>query len=106
MTEPIVFEHGEVQLRVDRGVFELFRRTNVIGPYRMPLSWVRVRAQARKRGIIILHFSYVEDLDDPIYARLMDSVCSLATLQIPMADEPLYRAFFAELAELSDRTMG
>jgi hypothetical protein len=103
MTEPIVFEHARVQLRVDRGIFELFQRRNILRSYRTPLSWVRVRAQARKRGMIMLHFSYAEEPDDPIYARLTGSVYSLATVEIPMADEPIFRAFFAELAELSGR---
>ncbi|TCC27166.1 hypothetical protein [Kribbella speibonae] len=103
MTEPIVFEHDRVQIRVDRGIFELFERSNVIRSYRTPLEWVRVQAQVRKRGVILLHFSYVEDLDEPIYTRLMTSVCSLSTVEITMADEPVYRAFFTELAHLSGR---
>ncbi|WP_350278156.1 hypothetical protein [Kribbella sp. HUAS MG21] len=106
MTEPIVFEHGRVQIRVDRGVLELFERSNVVRSYRTPLEWVRVQVQARKRGVYLLHFSYVEDLDEPIYARLTGSVCSLSTVEIPMADEPVYRAFFTELAALADRPVG
>ncbi|WUJ75253.1 hypothetical protein OG809_18710 [Kribbella soli] len=101
-----VFEHGIVQLRVDHGVFELFERSRVLRIYRTPLSWVRVRAQARKRGIILLHFSYAEDPDEPIYARLMSGSVSRSTIEIQMADEPLYYAFFAELAELSGRPIG
>ena len=105
MTGPIVFEHDRVQIRVDRGIFELFERSNVIRSYRTPLEWVRVQAQVRKRGVILLHFSYAEDLDEPIYTRLMSSVCSLTTVEIPMSDEPVYRAFFTELAQLSNRTV-
>lgn len=101
-----VFEHGIVQMRVDHGVLELFERSNVIRSYRTPLSWVCVRAQARKRGMLLLHFSYAEDPDEPIYSRLLSSVCSRATIEIPMADEPLYHAFFADLAELSNRPIG
>lgn len=103
MTEPIVFEHDEVQLRVDGGVLELFRRSNVVGSYRAPLSWVKVQSQARKRDRIMLHFSHVRHPDEPIYARLTGSVYSVATVEIPMTDEPLYRAFFTELAVLADR---
>lgn len=106
MTEPLVFEHDRVHMRVDHGIFELFERSNVTRSYRTPLSWVRVRAQLRKRGVIMLHFSYAVDLDEPIYAHLMSSVSSLATVEIPVTDEPLYRAFFAELAELSNRPIG
>ncbi|RZT27838.1 hypothetical protein EV649_1612 [Kribbella sp. VKM Ac-2569] len=105
MTEPIVFEHGRVQIRVDRGVFELFERSKVLRSYRTPLEWVKVQVQVRKRGVILLHFSYVEDLDEPIYSRLMSSVYSRSTVEITMADEPVYRAFFTELAQLSGRAI-
>lgn len=46
----------------------------------MQLSWVKVRAEARRGGLIRLHFGNVEQLD-----------------------EPIYRACFTELAHLSDR---
>lgn len=101
-----VFEHGIVQMRVADGVFELFERSKVIRTYRTPLEWVRVHVQARKRGILLLHFSYAENPDEPIYSRLLSSVCSRSTIEIQMADEPVYRAFFADLAELSDRPIG
>ncbi|MFF0267138.1 hypothetical protein [Kribbella sp. NPDC004536] len=99
----MIFEDDKVQMRVHDGVFELFQRRNVISPYRTPLDWVRVQAQVRKRGAVLLHFSYADDRDAPIYGRLMGSVYSLATVEIAMADEPRYRAFFAELAELAGR---
>jgi hypothetical protein len=104
MTEPIVFEHADVQVRVDRGIFELFQRRNVVACYRTPLEWVRVHVQIRRRAML-LHFSHIQDPDEPIYGRLMSSVYSLATVEIPMADEPVYRAFFAELAQLSGRSI-
>lgn len=103
MNEPIVFEHGRVQIRVDRGILELFENSNVLRTYRTPLEWVRVQVQVRKRGVILLHFSYVEDPDEPIYNRLMTSVYSRTTIEITMADEPVYRAFFTELAHLTGR---
>ncbi|WP_159037246.1 hypothetical protein [Streptomyces specialis] len=98
-----VFERDGVQLRVDHGVFELFRRSGVIGSYRTPLSWVKVRAEAREGGVTRLHFGHVEQLDEPLYASTTSSRHLLATVEIPTADEPLYRAFFAELASLSGR---
>jgi hypothetical protein len=102
MTEPIVFEHADVQVRVDRGVFELFQRRSVVACYRTPLEWVRVHVQIRRRAML-LHFSHIQHPDEPIYGRLMNSVYSLATVEIPMSDEPAYRAFFTELAHLSNR---
>lgn len=88
---------------MDRGGFELFRRDGAIGPYRAPLSWVKVRAEMRKGGLTRLHFGYVEQLDEPIYGGTTSSKHLLATVEIPTVDEPLYRAFFTELAHLSDR---
>lgn len=90
-------------MRVDHGIFELFRRNRIIGSYRAPLSWVKVRAETRKGGLTRLHFGNVEDLDEPIYANTTSSRRLLVTVEIQTTDEPLYRAFFAELALLSDR---
>ncbi|NNN29387.1 hypothetical protein HLK59_03255 [Streptomyces sp. S3(2020)] len=101
--EPVVFEHGIVHLRVDRGVFELFRRGNTIGPYRAPLDWVKVRTEARRRDVTRLYFGYVDQADEPIYASSTPSGPVFATVDIPTADEPLYRAHFTRLARLSDR---
>ncbi|MDF9810911.1 hypothetical protein [Streptomyces sp. SPB162] len=103
--ESRVFEHGDVHLRVDHGIFELFRRNRIIGSYRTPLSWVKVRVEARKGGVTRLHFGNVEQLDAPIYAGTTSSRHLLATVEIPTTDEPLYRAFFTELAHLSDRSV-
>jgi hypothetical protein len=82
--EPKVFEHDGVHLRVDHGIFEAFRRSNVIiGSYRTPLSWVKVRAEARKGGVTRLHFGHVEQLDEPIYASTTSSRHLLMTVEIP-----------------------
>jgi hypothetical protein len=101
--EPVVFEHGIVHMRVDHGIFELFRRNGTIGSYRAPLSWVKVRAEARRRDVTRLYFGYVEQLDEPIYASSAASGPVFATVEIPATDEPLYRAYFTRLAHLSDR---
>ncbi|MEU3459380.1 hypothetical protein ABZ721_05410 [Streptomyces sp. NPDC006733] len=98
-----VFEYGDVHLRVDHGIFELFRRNRVIGSYRTPLHWVKVRAEARKGGVTRLHFGNVEELDAPLYASTTSSRHLLATVEISTADEPLYRAFFTGPAHLCDR---
>ncbi|MEU2133848.1 HEAT repeat domain-containing protein [Streptomyces sp. NPDC018352] len=49
--EPLVFEHDDVHLRVDHGIFELFRRNRTIGSYRAPLSWLKVRAETRRSEV-------------------------------------------------------
>lgn len=62
-----------------------------------------MRAETRKGGLTRLDFGHVEQLDEPIYGGTTSSEHLLATVEIPTADEPLYRAFFTELAHLSDR---
>ena len=98
-----VFEHDRVQLRVDHGIIEVFRRNRIISSYRSPLSWLKVRAEARRGGLTRLNFGHVEELDEPIYASTTSSKHMLVTVEIQTTDEPLYRAFFTELAQLSDR---
>jgi hypothetical protein len=98
-----VFEHDRVHMRVGHGIIELFRRNRVISSYRAPLSWLKVRAEARRGGVTRLHFGHVEDLAEPIYASTTSSRHGVVTVEIQTTDEPLYRAFFTELAHLSDR---
>jgi hypothetical protein len=103
--EPLVFEHGNIYLHLDRGILELFRRDRVYGSYRTPLQWVKVRAETRKGGVIALHFGNVEQFGEPLYAPATERGQLLAKVDIAAADEPRYRAFFAELARLADRSI-
>lgn len=58
-------------------VFGLFRRSSIIGPYRAPLNWVKVRTEARRRDVTRLYFGYAEQLDEPIYtSSTMSGQCS------------------------------
>lgn len=101
--EPKVFQHDRLYIQADRGIVEVFRRTNVIGPYRYPLAWVTIRAEARRGGRTRLHFGIAEDLGEPVYGSAPGSAPVFFRHEIPTADEPLYRAFFTELAHLADR---
>lgn len=71
--EPKVFQHDRLYIQVDRGIVEVFRRSNVIGPYRYPLAWVTVYAEARRGGRIRLCFGIAEDLGEPVYGRVPNS---------------------------------
>jgi hypothetical protein len=102
----LTFEYDDVLLRVDDGIFELFRRGRIIGTYRMPVNWVKVRAQSRKKGVTRLLFGTVEELDEPLYASSLDPGHLLAAIEIQTADEPRYRAFFTELARQAGRRVG
>ncbi|WP_326810623.1 hypothetical protein OIE62_29345 [Streptomyces scopuliridis] len=101
--EPKVFQHDRLYTQVDRGIVEVFRRTNVIGPYRYPLAWVTVYAETRRGGRTRLCFGTAEDLGEPVYGSVPGAGPVFFRHEIPTADEPLYRAFFTELAHLADR---
>ena len=104
--EPLIFDHDDVYLQVERGIIEVFRRNRIIGSYRAPVKWVKIRAEVRKGGITRLHFGNVADLDEPLYASKTEVGHLLTKVEIQTADEPLYRAFFTELARQSDRRIG
>ncbi|MEV8377613.1 hypothetical protein AB0P21_33050 [Kribbella sp. NPDC056861] len=104
--EPLTFEYDDVYLSVDNGILELFRRNRIIGSYRTPVKWAKVRAEARKGGVTRLHFGNVDELDEQLYASTSSSKHLLATVEIQTADEPRYRAFFTELARQADRRVG
>lgn len=104
--EPLTFEYDDVQLQVERGILELFRRNRIIGSYRTPVKWVKVRAEARRGGLTRLHFGNVDELDEPLYASTTSSKHLFVTVEIQSADEPRYRAFFTELAQRADRRVG
>ncbi|MFJ8112424.1 hypothetical protein [Streptomyces sp. NPDC096132] len=99
--EPRVFRQERVHNQVDRGILEAFRRSNVDGPY--PLDWVTVRAEARRGGVTRLYFGIAEDLGEPIHGSEPGAAPVFFRHEIPTADEPLYRASFAELAHLAHR---
>jgi hypothetical protein len=101
--EPLILAHADVHLQVDRGILEVFRRNRIIGSYRTPVKWAKVRAEARKGGLTRLHFGNVDELDEALYASTTSSKHLLATVEIQTSDEPLYRGFFTELARQADR---
>jgi hypothetical protein len=99
--DPMVFEHNEVYLHVESGILELFRRNRIIGSYRTPVKWAKVRVDHRKKGLTRLYFGNVEHLDEPLYATAPGQL--LAMVEIQTTDEPLYRAFFTDLARRANR---
>lgn len=104
--EPTIFEHDDVYLQVDHGILDVFRRNRIIGSYRAPVKWVKVRVDVRKGGLTRLHFGNIKELDEPLYATLTGAKHLLTKVEIQTGDEPLYRAFFTELARQADRRVG
>ncbi|MEU1784909.1 hypothetical protein ABZ553_03115 [Streptomyces sparsogenes] len=62
-----------------------------------------VRAEAHRGGLTRLYFGIAEDLGEPSYGSVPGVGPVFFRHEIPTADEPLYRAFFTELAHLADR---
>lgn len=99
----LVFQHEGVILRVDGDVLEIFR----IGAFseRILLGWLAVEVQPSIRGRLIVKIaSTPEDL--PLYAvtgkaRAMRG--RAVELVIRTEEEPLYRQFFTQLAQLCGR---
>ncbi|NEA36430.1 hypothetical protein [Streptomyces sp. SID13031] len=104
--EPLIFAHADVHLQVEHGILEVFMRNRIIGSYRAPVKWVKVRAETRKGGLTRLHFGNIKELDEPLYAGLTGAQHLLTKVEIETADEPRYRAFFSELARQADRRVG
>ncbi|MFF1820423.1 hypothetical protein ACFVWG_24170 [Kribbella sp. NPDC058245] len=99
--EPMVFEHDDVYIHVDSGILEVFKQTPWIGGYRTPVKWAKIRFAPQKKGPSLLYLGYVKQSDEPLYATA--PVKLPWRLEIQTADEPLYRAFFTELARQSGR---
>jgi hypothetical protein len=104
--EPLILAHADVHLQVENGILEVFRRSRIIGSYRAPVKWVKVRVEVRKGGLTRLHFGNIKELDEPLYATLTEAKHLLTKVEVQTSDEPLYRAFFTELARGADRRVG
>ncbi|GAB3928581.1 hypothetical protein GCM10029976_026640 [Kribbella albertanoniae] len=99
--EPMVFAHDRVHLQVESGILEMFRLNPMLGGYRTPVKWAKIRFAEQKKGLSLLYFGNVEHLDEPLYASAPGKMPW--RIEIQTADEPLYRAFFTDLAHRFDR---
>ncbi|MEU3459381.1 hypothetical protein ABZ721_05415 [Streptomyces sp. NPDC006733] len=104
--DPLTFDYEDLHLRVDRGVFEFFDLTAGEHTFRVPL---------RRLGALVLYkkpakpgqvfFGTVGDPDvalygtDPRAFRFSTS----PVVRVPAGDEPLFRAYFTQVATLADR---
>ncbi|MET8745660.1 hypothetical protein [Streptomyces sp. NPDC004728] len=101
--EPKVFQHDRLYIQVARAIVEVFRRSNVIGPYRCPPAWVTVYAEARRGGRTRLCFGIAEALGEPVHECVPNCGPVHFRHAIPAADKILCRDFFTELAHLAER---
>lgn len=102
--EPLSFDYENLHLRVDRGVFELF--TMGRSELRVPLRWlgalVHYKKPARPGQLFI---GTVRDPSAVLYGTDRDAFwySTSPAFRVPPGDEPLFRAYFTEVAALADR---
>lgn len=104
--DPLTFEYGDLHLRVDRGVFELFNLATAEHTFRVPLRWLGVLVHYKKpEKPGQLFFGVVRDPNAALYGtdRLAFRFASSPAVQVPPADETLFRAYFTQVATLADR---
>ncbi|MEV7869697.1 hypothetical protein AB0P17_27230 [Streptomyces sp. NPDC088124] len=104
--DPLTFDYENLHVRVDRGVFELFRPHNLETTLRIPLPWLGVLVYYRKPGKPgELIFGGVRDPRAALYGTHLASFGYRSTeaVRVPRSDEPLFRAYFTEVAALADR---
>jgi hypothetical protein len=102
---PLDFSHEGLVLRVDGDVLEIFSRGTF--SHRVPLAWLAVQVQPSARGRLVVRIVSVSARHDaPLYevmhkAKIMPG--SAVELGISAEEEPLYRQFFTQVAQLCGR---
>ena len=100
---PLEFSHQDRVFRVDGDILELFSRGAF--SHRVPLAWVAVQVQPSIKGRLIVKIASARD-DMPLYEVLQKARVapgSAIDVVIRTEEEPLYRQFFTQVAELCGR---
>lgn len=87
-------------------MFELFQPNNLETTLRIPLHWLGVLVHYRKPGKPgELIFGGVDDPCATLYGTNLASFGYRSTqaVRVPRSDEPLFRAYFTEVAALAGR---
>jgi hypothetical protein len=99
----LVREGGDVIMRVDGDVLELF---DIRYPARrIPLAWLVVRAQPERKNTVQVVVGQ-QNVDQPLYALGKTAgVYNAYAVSIDAEEEPSYREFFTEVAQLCGRSV-
>jgi hypothetical protein len=96
--------HG-LNIRVDGDVVEIFSRGT--WSHRVPLAWLAVKVMPSTRGHLSVEMSSAEGPDVPLYQQLPKYWTTVGvstfSLTIAIEEEPIFRQFFTELAQLCGR---
>ncbi|MEU1520294.1 hypothetical protein ABZ490_50760 [Streptomyces sp. NPDC005811] len=106
--DPLTFDYEDLHVRVDRGVFELFPLTGSGMPHtlRIPLHRLGVLVHYKKPNKPgELTFGVVRDPNAALYGTDLAAFgyTSTEAVRVPRGDEPLFRAYFTEVAALAGR---
>jgi hypothetical protein len=97
------FRHDELVVRVDGDVAEIFFKGAF--SHRLLLEWLAVQVQPSIKGhLIVKIISSPRDL--PVYEVLPKAkgvLGSVVEVVIKSEEEPMYRQFFTQVAQLCDR---
>jgi hypothetical protein len=96
---PLTFSHGEALIIVDGPVLEVFRRS-VEGSLRVPLPWLGAWLDTERMRIAIGARTIA---GGPVYCERPQSLTGFWRLPVQAGAVPDLRAFFAEVAALSER---
>jgi hypothetical protein len=99
----LVLSYDDMVLRVDGDVFEIFFRGAF--SHRIPLAWLVVQVQPSIKGRLVLRMTCARE-DLPLYevmqkARILPG--SSTERVIRTEEEPIYREFFIQVAQLCNR---
>jgi hypothetical protein len=98
------FRHGGTVVRVDGDVVEIFGAVGFSHRYLLPS--LRVEVQPSTKGTLAVG-SASAPADWPLYELYAKARYQRGVVEafIPIADEPLYRQFFTQLAQLCGRSV-
>lgn len=100
---PLEFSREGLVLRVDGDVLEIFSRGAF--SHRVPLAWLAVQVQPSAKGRLIVRMASSRD-DMPLYEVMQKARVapgSAVDWVIRTEEEPLYRQFFTQVAQLCGR---
>jgi len=102
---PLVLNYDIYVFRVDGDVLEIFPRGAF--SHRIPLAWVGVTVQPSIKGRLVMRIRSAR-YDVPLYEVMQKAKIfpeSSVELVIRTEEEPLFRQFFTQVAELCGRSV-
>ena len=100
MAEP--FASGDVLILHEGEVVEIFHRMYEKS-FRLPVAWLGVNIEAKRHDQVKVLFGLADPPEQPIYGENVQVSNYQIVFEIPQADEPALRAFFAQVAAAGGR---